>query len=141
MLPTWDLKRIFQSRTQPAQATGFRNKAHATKRLLLRQVNLEPHRSLEDTTYQIIHSLRLTWKLPKGVCKRNQDFQRSPGSFHVRGEGTSRCPLTGAASVELGNGTCPALGCCKETPLQTVESLFVSLVQKTQLDFNQKVKV
>ena len=30
-----------------------------------------------------IHSLRLTWKLPEGVCKWNQVFQKGPGSFHV----------------------------------------------------------
>ena len=33
------------------------------------------------------HSLRLTWKLPEGLCKWNPVFQRGPGSFHVSLEG------------------------------------------------------
>ena len=35
-----------------------------------------------------LHSLRLTWKLPEGLCKWNLVFQGVPGSFHVRAEGT-----------------------------------------------------
>ena len=38
--------------------------------------------------YVPLHSLRLTWKLPEGLCKWNQVLQKGPGSFHVSlGEG------------------------------------------------------
>ena len=43
---------------------------------------------MEDKGCRGLHSLRLTWKLPEGLCKRNQVFQRGPGSLHVSlGEG------------------------------------------------------
>ena len=36
-----------------------------------------------------VHSLRPAWKLPEGLCKWDQVFQRDPGSFHISlGEGT-----------------------------------------------------
>ena len=42
----------------------------------------------------LVRSLRLTWKLPEGLCKSNQVFQRGPGSFHVSlGEGRRFLPF------------------------------------------------
>ena len=32
--------------------------------------------------FGLVPCLRLTWKLPKGLRKRNQVFQKFPGSFH-----------------------------------------------------------
>ena len=38
-----------------------------------------------------VHSLRLPWKRPEGLCKLNQVFQRGHGSFHASlGEGMAQ---------------------------------------------------
>ena len=42
--------------------------------------SIEVSHGLSGTT---IHSLRLTWKLPEGLGKWSQVFQRHPGTFHV----------------------------------------------------------
>ena len=43
----------------------------------------QPGRFRKTLLQRSVYSLRLTWKLPEGLSKWNQVFQRSPGSFHV----------------------------------------------------------
>ena len=50
------------------------------------------------------HSLRLTWKLPEGLWKWNQVFQRGPGSFHVRLEGNKIISRAPSASSSASSG-------------------------------------
>ena len=86
------------------------SKSKITKRKDNRAI-LEESSQLETHTY--LHSLRLTWKLPEGLCKRSQVFQRGPGSFHVSlgrvdvpGSQAQGCPFAGKDIVE--NWVAPA---------------------------------
>ena len=67
----------------------------------------------KGSIWRSLHSLKLTWKLPEGLCKWNQVFQTAPGSFHAslgEGRSLSPCPLSNHGSGQ--GGLCNRISKC-----------------------------